>query len=49
MVSTLLNWTGYAGFSTGAGSAEVIDYVGIPTLPAIIEALDALEEDWSTR
>jgi len=30
--------------STGAGSAEVIDYVGIPTLPAIIEALDALEE-----
>jgi len=30
--------------STGAGSAEVIDYVGIPTLPAIIEALNALEE-----
>ena len=30
--------------STGAGSAEVIDYVGIPTLPAIIEALEALEE-----
>lgn len=30
--------------STGAGSAEVIDYVGIPTLSAIIEALDALEE-----
>ena len=30
--------------STGAGSAEVIDYVGVPTLPAIIEALDALEE-----
>ena len=30
--------------STGAGSAEVIDYVGIPTLPAIIEALDALNE-----
>ena len=30
--------------STGAGSAEVIDYVGIPTLPAIIEALDALDE-----
>jgi len=30
--------------STGAGSAEVIDYVGIPTLPAIIEALDALQE-----
>ncbi len=30
--------------STGAGSAEVIDYVGIPTLPAIMEALDALNE-----
>ncbi len=30
--------------STGAGSAEVIDYVGVPTLPAIIEALDALKE-----
>ncbi len=30
--------------STGAGSSEVIDYVGIPTLAAIIEALDALKE-----
>ena len=30
--------------STGAGSAEVIDNVGIPTLPAIIEAIEALEE-----
>ena len=30
--------------STGAGSAEVIDYVGVPTLPAIIEAIDALED-----
>jgi glutamate synthase domain-containing protein 2 len=30
--------------STGAGSAEVIDYVGIPTLAAIMEALDALAE-----
>jgi len=30
--------------STGAGSSEVIDHVGIPTLPAIMEALDALEE-----
>ena len=30
--------------STGAGSAEVIDYVGVPTLPAIMEAIDALEE-----
>ena len=30
--------------ATGAGSSEVIDHVGIPTLPAIIEALDALEE-----
>ena len=30
--------------STGAGSAEVIDHVGVPTLPAIIEAIDALEE-----
>ncbi|MDX1514033.1 MAG: glutamate synthase-related protein [Gammaproteobacteria bacterium] len=30
--------------STGAGSSEVIDYVGIPTISAIIEALDALEE-----
>ena len=26
--------------STGAGSAEVIDYVGIPTLAAIVEALE---------
>ena len=30
--------------ATGAGSAEVIDHVGIPTLPAIIEALSALSE-----
>ena len=30
--------------ATGAGSSEVIDHVGIPTLPAIIEALDALAE-----
>ena len=30
--------------STGAGSAEVLEYVGIPTLAAIIEAVDALEE-----
>ena len=30
--------------STGAGSAEVIDYVGVPTLPAIIEAINALAE-----
>jgi len=30
--------------STGAGSAEVIDNVGIPTLPAIIEAIEALQE-----
>ena len=30
--------------STGAGSAEVLEYVGIPTLAAIVEALDALEE-----
>ena len=30
--------------STGAGSAEVIDNVGIPTLPAIIDAIEALEE-----
>ena len=30
--------------STGAGSSEVIDHVGIPTLPAIIEALEALDE-----
>ncbi len=29
--------------STGAGSAEVIDHVGTPTLSAIIEAVDALE------
>jgi glutamate synthase domain-containing protein 2 len=28
--------------STGAGGAEVMEYVGIPTLSAIIEALDAL-------
>jgi len=30
--------------STGAGSAEVLEYVGIPTLAAIIEAIDALDE-----
>jgi len=30
--------------STGAGSGEVIDFVGIPTLAAIMEALDALAE-----
>lgn len=30
--------------STGAGAGEVIDYVGIPTLAAIIEALEALSE-----
>ena len=30
--------------STGAGASDVIDYVGIPTLSAIMEALDALEE-----
>lgn len=30
--------------STGAGGAEVMEYVGIPTLAAIIEALDALDE-----
>ena len=30
--------------STGAGSGEVIDFVGIPTLAAIMEALDALNE-----
>ncbi|AWT60792.1 MAG: Glutamate synthase [NADPH] large chain [Candidatus Moanabacter tarae] len=30
--------------STGAGSSEVIDHVGIPTLAAIMEALDALDE-----
>ncbi len=30
--------------STGAGSGEVIDFVGIPTLAAIMEALDALHD-----
>ena len=30
--------------STGAGSAEVLEYVGIPTIAAIVEAIDALEE-----
>lgn len=30
--------------STGAASTEVLEYVGIPTLSAIQEALDALEE-----
>ncbi len=30
--------------ATGAGSSEVIDHIGIPTLPAIVEALDALHE-----
>jgi len=31
--------------STGAASAEVLEYVGIPTLAAIMDALDALEEN----
>ncbi len=30
--------------STGAAAGEVLDYVGIPTLAALQEALDALEE-----
>ena len=30
--------------STGAGGAEVMEYVGIPTISAICEALDALDE-----
>ncbi len=30
--------------STGAASSEVLEFVGIPTLSAIMEALDALEE-----
>ncbi|MGI9301815.1 MAG: glutamate synthase-related protein [Gammaproteobacteria bacterium] len=30
--------------STGAGAAEVMEYVGIPTVAAIVEALEALEE-----
>ncbi|MFT7596351.1 MAG: glutamate synthase domain-containing protein 2 [Paracoccaceae bacterium] len=30
--------------SIGAGSAKVIEYVGIPTLSAIVEAIDALHE-----
>jgi glutamate synthase domain-containing protein 2 len=30
--------------STGAASAEVLEHVGIPTLPAIVEAIEALEE-----
>jgi glutamate synthase domain-containing protein 2 len=30
--------------STGAGSTEVLEYVGIPTLAAIVEAIDALKE-----
>jgi glutamate synthase domain-containing protein 2/formylmethanofuran dehydrogenase subunit C len=30
--------------STGAGSAEVAEYVGIPTIAAIMEAIDALNE-----
>jgi glutamate synthase domain-containing protein 2 len=30
--------------STGAGGAEIMEYVGIPTLSAICEALDALDE-----
>ena len=35
--------------STGAGSAEVLDYVGIPTIGAIIEAEEALEESIGRR
>ena len=30
--------------STGAGGAEVMEYVGIPTISAIVAALDALDE-----
>ncbi len=30
--------------STGAGGAEVMEYVGIPTIAAIVEALNALED-----
>jgi glutamate synthase domain-containing protein 2/formylmethanofuran dehydrogenase subunit C len=30
--------------STGAGGAEVMEHVGIPTIAAIVEALDALDE-----
>jgi glutamate synthase domain-containing protein 2/formylmethanofuran dehydrogenase subunit C len=30
--------------STGAGSSEVLEFVGIPTLAAITESIDALEE-----
>ena len=30
--------------STGAGGAEVMEYVGLPTISAIVEALDALAE-----
>ncbi|MCH7555395.1 MAG: alpha-hydroxy-acid oxidizing protein [Proteobacteria bacterium] len=30
--------------STGAGGAEIMEYVGIPTISAIVEALDALDE-----
>ena len=30
--------------STGAGGGEIMEYVGIPTLSAICEALDALDE-----
>jgi methylamine---glutamate N-methyltransferase subunit C len=34
--------------STGAASHEVLEYVGIPTLSAIMEGLDALEEIGAT-
>ena len=34
--------------STGASSSEVLEYVGIPTIGAIQEAMDALEEIGST-
>jgi glutamate synthase domain-containing protein 2 len=30
--------------STGAGGAEVMEYVGIPTIAGIVEAIEALEE-----
>ena len=30
--------------STGAGGAEIMEYVGIPTISAIVEALDALDD-----
>ena len=43
MVSTFVELDGLQG-STGAASTEVLENVGIPTLSAVQEAIDGLDE-----